>query len=614
MGHASASFPGTMSDEEAAPRSTVKTVGAWLLLGMLAAAFGLSFGLPSDAITCGLEPLAKAYGKNILDEDFQYQYRAIALTTKIPEDPKFQEMMGLREEVIDAVLERRVLNELARRMGLAADTVDAEDLTADGHFIVLGKTWDWLAGQAFNYGAFERGWLPRFAVGERRYLDYQREEVLARTVRDVLASVIVVSEAEARAAYDERQNQLSLRYARFEAGKYADLVDPSRADVEKYAAEHKDELVKLFEAQGTRFTKLPKQVRLRFLSVVKPQPPAVDADKATAAAYQAALAAAKAKAEGAATKLAAGEDFRAVARATSDDKSTARRGGDYGWVSIEGTGSGLDPAVDEAAKGLAAGQHSPVVESDEAFYVVKVEGVREGDVAQEEALLELAEEALMKERGKALAKQAAAEALQTLKDGQTMAQLFRTPDALGSPGIDALEPANELAPPPEPKPGDDRPELRVTGLFSKERPIPGLGVNPDLTKAAWAADPKAEFIDQVFETQDGFVLASVERKETATDEGFAAARAELYRELEDAKHGKVTARLAYHTCLTDKARGDIVPYEPRIRRLMTYDTKEAFDDKGNRILRPYVVCDRVGNRGGMLTLGALAGGGGGGRR
>lgn len=601
-----------MTDEPAAaaPRSVMKSIGAWVLLGLLTLPFALSFGLPSDAITCGVEPLAKAYGRNILDDDFQYQYRAIALTNKIPDDPKFQEMMGLREEVIDAVLERRVLNEIGRRIGLAAEQVDAEDLTADGHFIVLGKTWDWLAGQAFNYGAFERGWLPRFAVGERRYLDYQREEVLARTVRDLLASVVAVSEAEARAAYEERQNQLSLRYVRFEAGKYADLVDPSRADVEKYAAEHKDELVKQFEAQGTRFTKLPKQVRLRFLSVHKPQPPAVDADKATKAAHDAALAAAKAKVEGALAKLTAGEDFRAVARATSDDAATARRGGDYGWVSIEGTGSGLDPAVDDAARGLAAGAHSPVVESEDAFYLVKVEGVREGDVAQEDALLELAEEALMRERGKALARQAAAEALQTLKDGQTMTQLFRSPDALGSgtPGIDAL-PVDELAAPPAQGPGDDRPELRITGLFSKERPIPGLGVNPELTRAAWSADPKAEFIDQVFETQDGFVLAAVERKETATEEGFAAARAELFRELSDAKAGKVTARFAYHTCLTDKARGDIVPYEQRIRKLMTYDSKAAFDEQGNRILRPYVVCDRVGNRGGMLSLGALAGGG-----
>src|SRR5690606_2423582 len=109
-----------MTDEtDAAQRgNALKTIGAWILLGMLALAFGLSFGLPSDAITCGVQPLAKAYGSNIHDDDFQYQFRAISMTTRIPDDAKFQEMLGLREEVLDAIVERRVLGEIGRRMGL----------------------------------------------------------------------------------------------------------------------------------------------------------------------------------------------------------------------------------------------------------------------------------------------------------------------------------------------------------------------------------------------------------------------------------------------------------------------------------------------------------------
>ncbi|MEI2687469.1 MAG: hypothetical protein V9G14_15460 [Cypionkella sp.] len=38
-----------------------------------------------------------------------------------------------------------------------------------------------------------------------------------------------------------------------------------------------------------RFTKLPKQLRLRYIQVKKPQPPAEDADKPTKAKYEAAL-------------------------------------------------------------------------------------------------------------------------------------------------------------------------------------------------------------------------------------------------------------------------------------------------------------------------------------
>jgi len=583
-------------------RTSLKTVIVWIFLGMMALGFGLSFGLPSDAISCGVEPIAKAYGDNIVDEDYQYQFQAISLVVPIPKDAKFQETMGLKQEVLDAIVERRVLAKVAERMGLSAVKEDAENLTIDGHVIVLGNTYDWLVNDRFNLDRFKLGHLPRFMVTEPKYLEYQRQELLARTVRDLIVSTVTVSEAELRSAYEGRQNQLSLRYARFEADRFADLVDPSEADVSKYVEAHKDELVKQFEGQGVRFTKLPKQARVRFMQVKKPGPPAEDADKPTKAAYEAALKAARAKITGALTRLSAGEDFRTVARTVSEDAMTAPRGGEYGWTSVEGTGSGLDPIIDLTAAGLKAGERSAVVESEEALYLVQVDGVREGDVTQEEALRELAEEGVVRERGKALAKQAAAESLQALKDGKKLAELFTAPEAAG---IDALPLQGEATPPKETS--STRPELRVTGLFARERPIPGLGMNPELTKAAWAADPKAEFIEGVFETADGFVIAAVESKETATDEGLAAARAGLYRELATQKANRVTPRFAFNQCLADKARGEIVPRDAKLRRLMTYETKMAVDEEGNMVLKPYSMCDRVGNRGGMLKAGAMGG-------
>jgi parvulin-like peptidyl-prolyl isomerase len=589
-------------------RTSLKQIIVWMFLGVLALGFGLSFGLPSDAITCGVEPIAKAYGENVLDEDYQYQFQAISLVLPIPKDAQFQETMGLKQEVLDAIVERRVLAKVAERIGLAALKEDAEEATSNGHVLVLGNTYDWLGDSAFNYDIFKMRHLPRFMVTEPKYLEYQRQELLARTVRDLIAGSVTVSEAELRAEYEGRQNQLSLRYVRYETSRFADLVDPSEAELTKYVEAHKEELIKQFTAQGTRFTKLPKQVRLRFMQVHKPQPPAEDADKATKATYEAALKAARSKIDAAAAKLAAGEEFRALARTVSDDEMTASRGGDYGWASVDGTGTGLDPAIDKAALELKSGTNSPVIESEEAFYIVRVDGQREGDVAQEEALRELAEEGVVKEKGKELARLAAKESLQALKDGKKLTELFKSPDAMGldAPGIDGLPVGGEVG---KTEPEKKGPELRVTGLFARERPIPGLGMNAELTKAAWAADPKAEFIDGVFEIEDGLVIAAVEKKETATEEGLAAARAELYRELVARKAGRVTARFAFNTCLADKARGDIVPHEAKIKRLMTYETKMAVDEQGNMVLKPYVMCDRVGNRGGMLRASAMMNGG-----
>ncbi|MEI2687470.1 MAG: hypothetical protein V9G14_15465 [Cypionkella sp.] len=255
-----------------------------------------------------------------------------------------------------------------------------------------------------------------------------------------------------------------------------------------------------------------------------------------------------------------------------------------------------------------------MVESEEGLYLVRVDGLREGDVPQEEALRELAEEAVVRERGKALAKQAATEALQALKDGKKLTELFKKPGRARTGPAGHRRAAGRGRARRARRGGERRggeragdPGHRVVRAASGRSP--GSARTADLTKAAWAADPKAEFIDGVFEAAEGFVIAAVEKKETATDEGLAAARAELYRELVERKASRVTARFAFNQCLADKARGDIVPREQKIQRLMTYETKLAVDAEGNQVLKPYVMCDRVGNRGGMLRAAALMGGG-----
>ncbi|MCA9717841.1 MAG: peptidylprolyl isomerase [Myxococcales bacterium] len=583
----------------------IKQIGLWTILVILGLAFGLSFGLPSDAISFGQQPLAKAFGDSIQMQDYNYQFAALQMSpyVKIPKsDKKVMEMMGVKEETLDAIVERRVLVNAANEMGLNAATSDAEDLVAEGQIIVLGDTFLWL--DRFNYDIFKR-WLVSLQTNERDFLEVQRQELLARTVRDLITSSTVVSEGELRRVYEERANKLSLRYVRFQSAYYADLVDPAPEDIDAYVASHKDELKRQFESQGVRFTKLPKQVRLRFIQVNKPKALAEGADADAVKTHEEAKAAAKAKIDGAVAALAE-KDFRAVARELSEDASTARRGGDYGWVSLEGTGTGLEAVVDEAALTLGVGQTSEVIESDDAYYVVKVDGVREGDVPEEDALRELATEALMDEGGKSLAKQAAEEALLKIKDdGKQLSELFSGKNALGSDslagGIDEipLDGADGGAD------GGDGPRMRVTGLFGKGASIPGIGPQPELTNAAWSADDKAEVIDRVFETTDGVIVAGVERKESASDEGFQEARGDLYRELATNKSVRINSWFAKNRCLEAKGKGQITPMHDKIKRLVTYDTNLNVDEDGARQLRPYSMCDRVGMRGSFLRLGGL---------
>ncbi len=561
-------------------RRSASSVFAWIILGTLALVFGLSFGLPSDSLTFGNAPLVKVEGHDITDTDFRYQYALSSRVIPMPKDERMMELMGVREEMLDAAVERTLLAHLARTMGLEATKWDAETLTLNGHFIVLGDTYDWLGDAAFNYDLFKDGWLRALRVPEHKYLAYQADEILARTVRDTVTAATAVPAAQVRQAYEREANRMSLRYVRFDAASYAELVDPADEDVQRYVEAHRDELVAQLAKQSLRFTKLPKQLHLYVIERPKSEP---DAARTLARAR---------------TRIAAGEDFRAVARELSKHPS-ARRGGDYGWVSEGGTGSGLDPEVDRVAAELETGALSPVIATDEALYLVWVRGRREGDVPEAQALAELAEEALRDKRGKDLARQAAEEALLAVKGGKALDDLFAPPPALD---VGTEAPIEELGAPQ----GDNGPTLMSTGLFPRHEPIPGLGPQPELARAAWDTPADAPILDQVFELASGYVLAAVERKEQATDDGFAKARPRLARELARDKAQRILSHFAMRTCLEEKGKGRIVPSPDRIARLMTYDSKIGVDEDGKRVTRPYSVCDRVGMRGGLLRTGMLA--------
>src|SRR5690606_3034237 len=52
------------------------SIAVWLILGILALAFGLTFGLPSDQLSFGENGLVKVHGQNVGNDDFVYQRQA----------------------------------------------------------------------------------------------------------------------------------------------------------------------------------------------------------------------------------------------------------------------------------------------------------------------------------------------------------------------------------------------------------------------------------------------------------------------------------------------------------------------------------------------------------
>lgn len=563
-------------------RQSSTSFWAWLILLALAAAFGLSFGLPSDSLSFGNKPIVEVYGSNINDEDYRAQRNL--LSPAIPKDAAMAQAFGASEEVLESIIEREILAHAGEEMGLAATQTDAEDMVARGHMILLGETRSWLGDlDQFNYKLF-KNLLANYQLTENRYLDMQSREVLARTVRDVIRASVVVPEPELRKRYEASANKLSLHYARYDIAPFADLVDPTDAEVDAWLEEHRDELKKSLESQGTRFNKLPKQVRVSVIAVDKP---AADGDQAQKTAARAKIDDARARIEGGAT-------FRDVARELSTDEGTARKGGDFGWTGVN-VGTGLDPAVDEALRSAEEGKLSAVIEGEKDFFLVRVEGTREGDVPEEDALRELTVDAIKASKGQALAKVAAEEDRDAVLGGKSIDDVFAAPGA--TPGIEDA-PVDGETPADVAKPARKKAELRETGLFSKSGPIPNLGLQPDLVAAAWDSNTDTALLPDVYEIDGAVIIAGLDAKEAATDEGFAETRESLYATAWTPKGQKVTSNWAERLCLEAKGKGDISVAEDKVARIVTYDveTKEGEQPK------PYSVCDRVGNQGGLLRF------------
>jgi peptidyl-prolyl cis-trans isomerase D len=567
-------------------RRSATSVFAWIVLGVLALVFGLSFGLPSDSLTLGPQKIVKVHGEDIGDTEYTYQYNIAARIGAIPKEPLQRQQFGVNQEVLEGVVERIVLAKSAEAMGLGTTQASAEDEILNGHFVLFGFTFDYLpAKQGFNYEYFKNSWLASLRVAEAHYLDYQREEVLARTLRDLVEGSVTVSEAELRAAYESDGNKLSLRFARYEARAFADQVDPTPEEIDAYLQAHRDELKAQLGSEGARFLKLAKQQRLYAIAIEKP---------AGDAGTEEVLAAAKAEAERARTRVTEGEDFRKVARDLSTHDS-AVRGGDIGWVGDNA--SGLDLVVDEYAATGEVDALSDVLDGETAYWVVRVDGRREGDVPEDEALRELAEDGVRLERGKTLAREAATADRDAVLGGAALTEVFDNPDALGidvAPGDeDPIEEAAEA--------DADRPkaELVETGPFGKGQPIPGLGPQPDIVNAAWDAETDVELLESIFEVGDDLVLVGRVSKQESTEEDYQQMRATLYDVMVGRKAMGVSARFAKRQCLEAKGAGEIKVSEEKVKRLMTYDTQTEDEESATQ---PYEVCERVGSRGGMLTL------------
>ncbi len=193
---------------------------------------------------------------------------------------------------------------------------------------------------------------------ERATLE-QNPALLNQTVRTLILQQVLLKEALAT-GWDKQPDvveKLELLRQGAIAQSYLEAVTkvpegfPSEADVQAAYEAKKDAL------------QLPRQIRLAEIFVSAPK----GADKASADKAKARIDAIQKKVK------ASGSDFATVARTESEERESAAKGGEIGWLAE----ASIQPEIRKRVAGLGKDGVSETVQLDDGWYVVKVLEVKE---------------------------------------------------------------------------------------------------------------------------------------------------------------------------------------------------------------------------------------------
>jgi peptidyl-prolyl cis-trans isomerase D len=192
--------------------------------------------------------------------------------------------------------------------------------------------------------------------------NYIRQTLPYAKLEDYLAGCVRVTDEELVSLVKLFQERATISYVR--VSPYADVPDPkeepSDDDLMAYYEEHKEDF------------RIPEKRTLRFVRIPK-EPGAQDKQFA------------RERIEEAYDLLQAGDSFDEIATLYSDDKQSAEKGGEMGWI----TEGRLPPPADSIVFSLDVNELSDIVEIHRAFHLFKVTDKREVDGKREVMLYQI---------------------------------------------------------------------------------------------------------------------------------------------------------------------------------------------------------------------------------
>jgi parvulin-like peptidyl-prolyl isomerase len=273
------------------------------------------------------------------------------------------------------------------------------------------------------------------------------------------------------------------------------VIDTSKATVDRWAFENREQVDTAWNSEKPSWTAGCPLIRE---VVVPAAPDALDDTRAPE----------RQKIEDARSRLAAGQDFGAVARELSSGPA-ALLGGEVGCLS-KSYGLGADELL-KAVETMKPGERSAVIETPRGFHIVELEGKLSADKIDELGRRHVALGLYTHFAAEEKANQFAARLIERVKGGQKLEEAVQeeTRAALPAPAkkpAAAAKAKPEAAEPPA-LTAEDRPHFEVSPPFGRSgNPLPELEPRESISAKAFELAKADAIYEKPITTASGFVV------------------------------------------------------------------------------------------------------------
>jgi len=334
-------------------------------IGLMVFEWGMDFSGQTSQQGGGTS-LGSVDGTDISVEEYQRQYQILyeQAQRQTPQGLTREQLDELEQRAWDDVVNLTLLRHEARKRGIRV--TDSELV----EYIKYNPPPDLATMPAFQTeGQFDLAKYQQALADpalEQTWLEYERQLRNTLPIQKLQEQIIagtVVSDAEARAVYRDRNERAQIAYL---------YLDPEILAPDAGATVTDEEIRAYYDSRKEEYRR-GESAQIRYVEF---EIPVTSADSSAAAD----------RADSLATAAAAEDaDFAAIARRSSDDPVSSSNGGDIGWLRP----GALDPAIQVAVSALSEGEVSSPVLTPFGWHVLRLEARHEDQSHLRQILVEV---------------------------------------------------------------------------------------------------------------------------------------------------------------------------------------------------------------------------------